>query len=130
MLKRRTICHNFRNLQEFQSERKRTVFYDLEKMIYHAPQLRGILPEEFKRRNTIILFKNDVRKSICNECPCRIVQSICVFDMQLLTWYLIVIMDLLLNLVLNSYYGLYCMFVYIYIYIYIYMCIYIYICYI
>ena len=26
MLNRRTICYKFRNLQEFQSERKRTVF--------------------------------------------------------------------------------------------------------
>ena len=31
MLNRRTICYNFRNLQEFQLERKRTVFYSLEK---------------------------------------------------------------------------------------------------
>ena len=27
MLNRRTICYNFRNLQEFQTERKRTVLY-------------------------------------------------------------------------------------------------------
>ena len=30
MLNRRAICYNFRNLQEFQLERKRTVFYGLE----------------------------------------------------------------------------------------------------
>ena len=38
MLNRRTICCNFRNLQEFQLERKRTVFYGLEAISYHAPQ--------------------------------------------------------------------------------------------
>ena len=31
-----------------------------------------ILPEEFKQRNTISLFKSDVRQWICNECPCRL----------------------------------------------------------
>ena len=30
MVNRTTICHNFRNLQEFQLERKRNVFYGLE----------------------------------------------------------------------------------------------------
>ena len=59
LLNRRTICYNFRNLQEFQSERKRTVFYGLEAKSYRA--LWTILPEEFKQRNTISLFKSDVR---------------------------------------------------------------------
>ena len=31
MLNRRVICYNFRNLQEFQSERDKTVFYGLER---------------------------------------------------------------------------------------------------
>ena len=48
MLNRRTICYNFRYFQEFQSERKRTVFYGLETVSYRAPQLWTILPEEFK----------------------------------------------------------------------------------
>ena len=39
VLNRRTICYNFKNLQEFQSERKRTVFYSLETISYHLPQL-------------------------------------------------------------------------------------------
>ena len=36
MLNRRTICYKFRNLQEFQSERKGTVFYGLETISYRA----------------------------------------------------------------------------------------------
>ena len=31
MLNRRVICYNFRNLQELQSEREKTVFYGLER---------------------------------------------------------------------------------------------------
>ena len=48
MLNRRTICYNFTNLQEFQSERKRTESYGLATISYHSPQLAKILPEEFK----------------------------------------------------------------------------------
>ena len=72
MLSKRTICYNFRNLQEFYSKRKRTVFYGFETKSYRAPQLRTILPDEFKQRKTITLFKCDVREWICNECPCRL----------------------------------------------------------
>ena len=46
------------------------MFYGLETISYRAPQLWGILLEEFKQRNTISLFKSDVRQWICNECPC------------------------------------------------------------
>ena len=75
MLNRKTICYNFRNLQEFQSERKnceKAVFYGLETISYRAPQLWTILPEEFKQRNPISLFKSDVRHWRYNECPCRL----------------------------------------------------------
>ena len=111
MLNRRTICYNFRNLQEFQSERKRTVFYGLETISYRAPQLWTILPEEFKQRNTISLFKSDVRQWICNECPCRLCK---VFVPNLgFIW------DTAPNLVFNIYHGLFNVYIYIYIYIYI-----------
>ena len=48
MLNRRNITYNFRNLQEFQSERKRTVFNGLETLSYRAPQLWLLLSEEIK----------------------------------------------------------------------------------
>ena len=51
MLNRRNITYNFRNLEEFQSERKITVFNGLETLSYHAPQLWTLLPEEMKQRN-------------------------------------------------------------------------------
>ena len=45
VLNRRTICYNFKNLQEFQLERKRTVFYGLETISYRVPQLCTIFAE-------------------------------------------------------------------------------------
>ena len=73
MFNRKTIYYNFKNLQDFQSERKKkTVFYGLETISYRAPQLYKILPEEFKQSITISLFKRDVRQWICNEYQCRL----------------------------------------------------------
>ena len=72
MLNKRNITYNFRNLQKFHLERKRTVFNCLETQSYRAPQLWALLPEEIKQRNTINLFKNDVKQWICKECPCRL----------------------------------------------------------
>ena len=130
LLNRRTIHYNFRNLQEFQSERKRTVFYGLETISYRAPQLWTILPEEFKQRNTISLFKNDVRQWICNECPCGLckifVPNLGFISVQLLTWYLIFIIDFLARVyVCMCVYVCACMCVYVcvYMYIYIYVCV-------
>ena len=39
MLNRRHITYNFRNLREFQPEKRRTVFNGLETLRYRAPQL-------------------------------------------------------------------------------------------
>ena len=55
MLNRRTVFYNFRNSQEFQSERKRTVFYGLETINYRVPKLWTILLEDFKQSNKISL---------------------------------------------------------------------------
>ena len=96
---------------------------------YHAPQSWTILPEEFKQRNAISLFKSDVRQWICNEHPCRLCK---VFVPNLgFIW------GIACNLVLNIYHGIFnapiymyiCIYVYMYIcmYIYIYICIYMYI---
>ena len=49
MLNRRNITCNFRNLQEIQPERKRTVFNGLETLSYRASQLRTLLTEELSK---------------------------------------------------------------------------------
>ena len=56
----RTICYKLRNLPKFQTERKKNMFYGLETISYRAPHLS--LPEEFKQRNTISLFKSDFKQ--------------------------------------------------------------------
>ena len=65
------IC-NFRNLQTFHSKRKWTAFYGLQTLSYCAPQLWTLWQEKIKQRNTICLFKSDVKQWICKECTCRL----------------------------------------------------------
>ena len=59
---RRNVTYSFRNLQEFQLERKRTVFYGIRNINYPAPQLWTLLPEEFNQKNTISFFKSNARQ--------------------------------------------------------------------
>ena len=72
LLNRRNITYSFGNFQEFQSERKRTVFNGSEILSYRAPQLWTLFPEEIKQRNTINLFKSGVKQWICKEFPCKL----------------------------------------------------------
>ena len=60
MLNTRNITYNFRNLQEFLSGRKETVFNGLETLSYRAPQLWTLSPEEIGQRNTINLFNSQI----------------------------------------------------------------------
>ena len=66
-LDRQNVPYNFINLQEFQPERKRTVFYGLETLSHSAPRLGRLFLEEIKQTNTISLFKRDVKQLICKE---------------------------------------------------------------
>ena len=55
----RSITYNFRKLQEFQSEKERTVFYSLETLSH-------------KQRNTGNLFKSGIKQWICKKRPSRL----------------------------------------------------------
>ena len=72
MFERRNNTYNLRNFQEFASERKRTVKMELETLNYISPQLWSILPENSRQINSLVQFKESVRKWDCIECPCRL----------------------------------------------------------
>ena len=63
VLNRRNINYNFRNVQEFQSERKRTVFNGLETRSYHVPQLWTLSSEG--NVNIILIIFSGVSASFC-----------------------------------------------------------------
>ena len=72
MFERRNNTYNLRNFQEFASKRKRTVKMELETLNYISPQLWSILPENSRQINSLVQFKESVRKWDCIECPCRL----------------------------------------------------------
>ena len=63
---------NLRNFQEFETERKRTVWYGLENLSYRYPQLWSLLPESLKEMNSLSQFKRNIKHWICRDCPCRL----------------------------------------------------------
>ena len=56
--------YNPRNFQEFVTERKRTVWYDLETFNYRYPQ-----PESLKEINSLSEFKRNIKHWICSDYP-------------------------------------------------------------
>ena len=72
MFERRNNTYNLRNFQEFATKRKRTVKMGLETLNYRSPQLWSILPENLRQINSLVQFKENVRKWVCIDCPCRL----------------------------------------------------------
>ena len=100
------------------------MFCGLETISHHAPQSWKILPEEFKQRNTISLFKNDGRQRICNECPCRL----CKVFVPNLGFILGTATNLVLNIHHTFSNASVCMYVCVCVCVYMCMCIYMYVC--
>ena len=69
ILNKRFNTYNLRNFQEFATERKRTVWYDLEALSYRYPQLWSLLQENLKEMNSLSKFKKNIKHWLYSECP-------------------------------------------------------------
>ena len=96
-VKQENYCYNFKNLQEFHPERKRTVFYGLETISYRAPNYgqfcRNSLNKETQPFFSKVMSDNRFSMSVYGYCAKYMYQTQCLFEIQLLTWYLIIVMD-------------------------------------
>ena len=72
ILKGRNNTYNVRNFQEFETERRRTVYFGLETINYRSSQLWSLLPEHMTQLNSLDQFKRRVRQWVYNTCPCRL----------------------------------------------------------
>ena len=72
MFERRNNTYNLRNFQELATKRKITVKMGLETLNYRSQQLWSVLPENLRQINSLVQFKESVRKWICIDCPCRL----------------------------------------------------------
>ena len=72
ILKGRNNTYIVRNFQESETERKRTVYFDLETNSYRSPQLWSLLLEHMRQLNSLDQFKRSLRQWACNTCPCRL----------------------------------------------------------
>ena len=62
MLERGNNKYNLRNFQEFATKRKKAVKMGFETLSYRSPQLWSILPENLRQINSVVHFKEGVRK--------------------------------------------------------------------
>ena len=72
MFERRNNTNDLRSFQEFATKRKKTLKMGLENVNYRSPQLWSILPENVRQINSLVQFKESVRKKDCIGCPCRL----------------------------------------------------------
>ena len=57
---------------EFATKRERTVNMVFETLNYRSPQQWSILPENVRQINSLVQFKESVRKWDCIDCPGRL----------------------------------------------------------
>ena len=62
MFERRNNTYNLRNFQELATKRKKTVNMGLETLNYRSPQLWSILSDNLKQIDSLVQFKESVRK--------------------------------------------------------------------
>ena len=72
MFERINNTYNLRNFQEFATKRKKTVKMGLQTLNYRSPRLWSILPENLRQINSLVQFKESVRKWDCIDYPCRL----------------------------------------------------------
>ena len=99
LLNRITICYNCRNLQEFLSERNRTMFYGLETISYAHPNYVQFCRKSLNKGTQQVFLKvmsdNGYVMSVRADCAKYLYQTCGLFEVQLLTWYFIFIIDFL-----------------------------------
>ena len=59
-------------LSDFAARRIKTVRYGSESLSYLGPRLWNILPDEYKKLQSVKVFKTKIRSWVPENCPCRL----------------------------------------------------------
>ena len=59
----------------FKTNNIRTVYYGTETISFLGPKIWSILPNEIKESESLIEFKNKIKKWKPKECPCRLCKT-------------------------------------------------------
>ena len=80
MFERRNESYNLCNFQEFLTERKRTMHYDLETLSCRSPELWSIVPKNIKEVESLEIFQRKVKNWIWQDCPWRLCKPCRILD--------------------------------------------------
>ena len=64
--------YNLRNTSDFATRRKKTVRYGSESLLYLGPKLWNILPDEYKKIQSVKDFKAKTRSWVAENFSCRL----------------------------------------------------------
>ena len=71
----RDKIYNLRNFRELHYEKKKTIRYGAETVIYKTAQLWALLPYDIKNSPTLIEFKDRIKTWSPDNCPCRLCKT-------------------------------------------------------
>ena len=64
--------YNLRNPSDFITPQVNSVYYGIESISYLGPKIWDIIPEEFKKKESLNSFKEAIKTWKPNDCPCRL----------------------------------------------------------
>ena len=64
--------YDLKNTSDFPTRRKKTVRYGSESLLYLGPKLWNILPDEYKKIQSVKDFKAKIRSWLAENFPCRL----------------------------------------------------------
>ena len=68
------LC-NLRNDPELQRRRNRTVYFGTESISFLAPKIWGLIPSNIRNANSLGIFKEKIKFSTTDKCPCRLCKT-------------------------------------------------------
>ena len=67
--------YNLRNFQQLATSMKKTTKMSLEKISYRGLQQWNLVPQEIKKSASFLIFKDEIKKWNCTNCPCRLCRN-------------------------------------------------------
>ena len=72
---KQTSCYNLRTVSEFEIPQVRTTNFGTESLSYLGPKLWETVPSSIRDLESLVSFKQNIKKWIPKDCPCRLCKN-------------------------------------------------------
>ena len=75
VFERNSSACNLRNKSFFRSRSVNSVYHGTESLSFLGPKIWDLVPFDIKKSENVDIFKDRIKKWICDECPCRLCKT-------------------------------------------------------